>query len=633
MRRKRELSRGATPGVESPNLIRQWYDRTSRSALNYPLLLLIAVCQALTLGISWPVWNVRTSPPLLPLIPFPEISFGVPLAISLLLIVGWPRLGVAIHLAVLTLAIVADQHRLQPQVISLAILMLGCLHASLVPMTRWYLIAMWLWAGLHKFLSPEWYGFQSWWFLEACGFDGDTWHLPFAIFVATFETALGVLAIIRPKWAAWPAVALHIGLLVLLSPLVRNFNISVWPWNAATAVAAYWLLGHAKVEEPRTGKMVWFERGVIAMLMIGPALYYVDLVNPHLAFVLYSGNMPRAIHVRTDSYSRIDGWTGLTVPFPDSHWLFQKQFRQTAKPGERLHIADPRPGIGDRYFVMQEAGKVVELSRDEYWQNGPGNLPTVPPLELEDLNLVWQLRRGGYVFSPRGSEAITSAVSVRSAARDAFPLDPALVRGLPNLRELRWDDLSINGPALSALEELYQLEILELNRCQLPADTFQHLAKLDSLRWLQIEGGELPRVGLAEFCNRAQLQTLKLPHTDFGDADLALIEASSQIGWLELNGTRITSQGVQEMPVLTQCNWLNLADTRIDDAALQNLPDWPRLEVLNLARTKVTDGAIEALCRLKNCQHLDLTGTAITPAGKARLKPALPGLVIVDGGN
>jgi len=269
----------------------------------------------------------------------------------------------------LFIAIVADQHRLQPQVISLAVLMIGCLHTSAAQLARWYLIAMWLWAGLHKFLSPEWYGIQSCWFLEACGFDGDRWHLPFAIVVATLETALGVLAIVKPKWAAWPAVAFHLGLLILLSPLGRNFNISVWPWNAATAAAAYWLLMYDKPAEQSETTMVWFQRGVIATLLIGPALYYVDLVNPHLAFVLYSGNLPRAIHVRANSHSRLDGWTGLTVPFPDSQWLFQKQFKQTAQPGERLHIADPRPGFADRYFVMQESGQVAELTRDEYWRD------------------------------------------------------------------------------------------------------------------------------------------------------------------------------------------------------------------------------------------------------------------------
>lgn len=613
--------------------IHRWYNRTSNSITNYPLLLFVAGCQALTFLISWPVWNVRPSPPLLPLIPLPELSFGLPLMVSLLVIVAWPRIGVASHLVVLLVSIVADQHRLQPQVISLAVLMLGCLQPGMAQLTRWYLIAMWLWAGLHKFLSPEWYGFQSWWFLEACGFDGDSWHLPFAIFVATFETALGVLAIARPKWAAWPAVALHLGLLLLLSPLVRNFNVSVWPWNAATAAAAYWLFATAKTEEQPGRLPVWVEWATIATLLIGPALYYVDLVNPHLAFVLYSGNLPRAIHVRADSYSRVDGWTGLTVPFPDSHWLFRRKFEQTARPGERLHIADPRAGFNDRYFVMQASGTVEELTRDEYWRHDLAEEPAVVPLELEDPHLVWQLKRGGYVLASQGAVGIASAISVPSPARDAFPIDPSLICGLPNLRELRWDDLSLDDNALRALTELHRLEILKINRCQLPPDTFEHLTKIESLRWLRIEGGELPRAGLREFCNSPQLGTLKFPNTDFGDEDCALLEASSQLDWLELNGTRITSQGIGKMPVLQKCTWLTLADTEIDDAGIDNLQDWPQLEVLNLARTNVTERAVDTLSRLPKLQHLDLTGTTITAAGKARLKTALPAIVIVSGEN
>jgi hypothetical protein len=638
MPKKHYKNRGPQPGLDhsvpsgprSPDLLRAWYRRTSGSILNYPLLLIVAACQFATLVISWPVWNARISPPLLPLLPFPAISFGIPLVISLLVMIPWPRIGVAIHTGLLLLAIIADQHRLQPQVISLAILTIGCLQVTTADLTRWYLIAMWLWAGLHKFLSAEWYGFQSWWFLEECGLDGDLWHLPFAIFVAAFEAGLGVLAMFKPKWAAWPAVALHMGLLVLLSPLVRNFNASVWPWNLATAAAAYWLLSREQKQVVAESLHVWLRRGIVTALLVGPGLFYVDLVNPHLAFVLYSGNMPRAIHVREDSFSRIDGWTGLAVPFPDSPWLFVTQFRNSAQPGERLHISDPRPGFDDRYFVLDNDRELLELSRDEFWQEKPHDLPAVPPLELEDAQLVWQLQQGGYELSRYDSGPIKSAVSVSSPAREENPTDPALIAGLPNLRELRWDDLELDDRAIRAVREVPRLEILELNNCRLPADTFELLGRLESLRWLQIEGGKLPRTGFAAFLNRPQVETLKLIRTDFGDEDLALIEPTSQLAWLDLTGTRITSQGLQELPVMANCSWLTLTDTAIDDDALLNVPDWPKLEVLFLTRTKITDRSVPTLCRVQRCQHLNVTGTAISPAGLAQLRAAFPAAVIEE---
>ncbi|QDU28762.1 Leucine Rich repeats (2 copies) [Anatilimnocola aggregata] len=626
MARPRTTQRVNAHSEHVPGAFARWYQQVSRSVENYSLLLFVAVCQAATLLVSWPVWNVRAAPPLLPLIWFPEISFGIPLLLTLLAMVAWPRLGVAAHLTLLGIAMLADQLRLQPQVISLAVLMLGCVNERTAYLARWYLASMWLWAGLHKFLSPEWYGYQSWWFLEQCGFDGDTWHLPFAIAVALFETAVGLLAMFAPRLAVWPAVALHLGLLLLLSPLVRNFNESVWPWNLATAVAAYVLLRQSSVNRLNWKDSGWPTQLVIATLLFSPALFYVGLLNPHLAFVLYSGNMPRAIHISADSYHHLDGWTGLTVPFPDSPRLFIQHFERTAKPGERLHIADPRWGISDRYFIKSATGEAAEVSRAAYLpENG-----SVRVLELEDLQLLWQLRQAGYRLEPSGFEIITKATYSSPALASQRAEVVMLLTRLHNLQELHLQRQIVTDQDLRQLSVLRRLELVEMNRCQLPENALERLAELRALAWLDLEGSNFSCVGLRQLTARSNLQVLKIAHTNFSDDCAAQVSTDSKLQWLHINDTQVTSAGLLRLPVLPHCQWLSLAGNDIGNAALINLPQWPRLEILDLSRTKLTDDAIPTLSQLQSCQKIFLSGTQISSAGKARLRRALPDLNIDD---
>src|SRR5258708_20558042 len=58
---------------------------------------LIISCQAATLLITWPLWQVHTVTPMLPLLPLPVFDMGVLLLLSLVLIIFAPRTGVIVH--------------------------------------------------------------------------------------------------------------------------------------------------------------------------------------------------------------------------------------------------------------------------------------------------------------------------------------------------------------------------------------------------------------------------------------------------------------------------------------------------------------------------------------------------------
>jgi hypothetical protein len=117
---------------------------------------LLVSCQAATILLTWSLWQVRESPPLLPAVGLPQLPVGIALIATLAVILRAPRAGVAVHLAVLLYSFAADQTRLQPQIISLALLLVGtCDVPAAAPIARAHLISLWIWSGLNKALSLE----------------------------------------------------------------------------------------------------------------------------------------------------------------------------------------------------------------------------------------------------------------------------------------------------------------------------------------------------------------------------------------------------------------------------------------------------------------------------------------------
>jgi len=581
------------------------------------------LCQLATVAISWSVWNVRQQPPNLPLLPLPALPFAWPMVVSLLIAACWPRGGVIIHAVVYLLACVWDQYRLQPQVISLIVLMAACVFDVGSWFARWYLAAMWLWSGLHKFLSAEWHGHESWVFLESCGLPADDWHVGFASLVAGTEVALGLMAIFFPRRAAVGCAVLHAGIFLSLSPLMRDFNPSVWPWNLATAAIGPWILLR------QTNKALsWAQTAVIATLFLVPAGYYLDLVNAHLAFVLYSGNMPRALHVTQDRIRRLDGWGGLSVPFPDSPWLFRQAFLRTAATGDKLHVADPRWGLPDRYFLKLADGSVAEISGERFYAEQRPDAEAVG-IGLDSPAALWRLRRQGANVESAGQPFVQSVTLRGPACTDR---SIALLSELPNLRELRLEDAAVTDAGLRQAAQLRRLEILHVERCGITDEGLSSLRQLSNLAWLHLEGTEITSGGLSVLDDLVPLQMLALPGLPLDQQGLKRIGALRQLRRLDLHDAPLTSADLSHLRELSECTWIDLSGTRIDGDGLKHLANLTNLEIIQLARTRLDDADLLELRRLTRCQHLDLAGTAVSDVGLQSLAglTSLQRLIIRD---
>jgi hypothetical protein len=361
--------------------------------------LLVTACQATGLLLTWPLWQVRsgaTTPPNLPLFDAAlldrlQVPFGESLLLTLVVALIWPRIGSVAHVALLVAALGFDQLRIQPEFVSLAILLLGTLpRRGPLLLARGHLIALWFWAGLHKLLSPE--------YLQTTGPDlvhgllsgaTDRQAMILGIGTALVELSLGLAAVFPATRRGVPLLAAHLHGIVLLTLVARGWNTAVWPWNLALVVAGYGFFhgwtGPLWTWESAAGPPIesasarsaaipssspifrWLWQSAAVAVVAYPALFYLNLCDGYLAWCVYSSNVPDAVIYDSDSpegerlFDR--AYEPLNVPFSPATRLFEQYLRRVGRMGDRLEIDDPRPlsrwgGFGQRRLRFTSDGPV-----------------------------------------------------------------------------------------------------------------------------------------------------------------------------------------------------------------------------------------------------------------------------------
>jgi hypothetical protein len=308
----------------------------------------LVAAQAATVLVTWNVWQPRSFPPLLPLVEVPGFPAGQLLLASLAVVLFRPRVGVPLHAVVLAVAIVADQSRLQPHVISMATLLWATVGTpgGLV-VARGSLAALWLYAGIHKLTSPAYYSTSGPWLLAAVWPGGPQWLGPaIAMAVAATEIFLGCGCLVPRLRTAVAGVAavFHVATFAVLA-LRLQWNSAVWPWNLALAVAGPAIvlgwrgrgLGDAWAAATRAA------RAVAIALFVLPAGYWLGIVDAFLAHCVYADNRPRAFVCTPFGRTDLDAiCLRLGVVLPPAHRLYVPFFRGIGRPGEWLEVEDPR---------------------------------------------------------------------------------------------------------------------------------------------------------------------------------------------------------------------------------------------------------------------------------------------------
>ncbi len=324
---------------------------------NIPLFrYLVIACQAATIVVTFPLWQVRESPPLLPLIPLPTFDMGVILLVSLALILIRPREGLIAHTVLLVYSMLVDQTRIQPECVSLLFLMWGTYpDPNAQALGRAHVITLWLWAGINKLLSPAFIVGTGPMLMRPLFSD----ILPPEIIdmggylIGFSELLVGVLAIFprTRRIAALAAFVLHTGIVLTLSPVGMNWNESVWAWNVALAFAGFALLWKWQENPIKSARAVrLITRAAVVLLLISPAGFYIGVVDAYLAHNLYSSNTADA---NSTALSPGITWSVFNVPLPPEHRIYEQFFKLTCEPGDRMTINDTRwwfrqQGLGTR---------------------------------------------------------------------------------------------------------------------------------------------------------------------------------------------------------------------------------------------------------------------------------------------
>ena len=307
----------------------------------------VVFTQAATIWITWPLWQVRLSPPILPAVAVPQIDFGFLLLGSLALVLIHGKIGVIAHAVLLGAAMVSDQMRLQPEFISQAILLWGTLPGrGARAVGRAHLVALWFFAGLNKLLCPLYFtGDARWLVVSFFPQASEAASTLVGAAVALTEIGLAICAVIprARSIAVGLAYAVHLGIVVTLAFGLR-WDEAVWPWNLALAVGGYAMIGSWK--EPVGDSLRQLApglRGAIALILLSPLGYYLGLVDTYLCHILYSSHAPLA-WIRTADGQRelIDTRPQLRVPVPQIERLYTGYFAATGHPGDELEIVDPR---------------------------------------------------------------------------------------------------------------------------------------------------------------------------------------------------------------------------------------------------------------------------------------------------
>jgi len=192
----------------------------------------------------------------------------------------------------------------------------------------------------------------------------------------------------------------------------------------------------------------------------------------------------------------------------------------------------------------------------------------------------------------------------------------------PNYGKVSDDDLV-------HLKAFPSLRCVELpNKSEITDAGLAHLTALDKLEELNLNGTKVTAEGVVRFVKgRTRLQRLELMKVPLRDDDLAKLKDLTGLRVLSLRGTLVTDKGVVHLKPFTKLRTLNLSTREglITDAALPHLKSLTELEYLDLDRMGVTDAGLEQLKALQNLRGLQVAFTTVSDAGLVHLG-ALPNL-------
>lgn len=280
--------------------------------------------------------------------------------------------------------------------------------------------------------------------------------------------------------------------------------------------------------------------------------------------------------------------------------------------------ADPVAWIAgaDGSVIRDRAGRITEVDLHAGWvtDSDMPALARLPDLAKLDLSLTR--------IGDRGLEQLKSAANITDLnlyyAELITDQGLGVVKSWKRLHRLNVRGTKASDTTLQFLSGMGSLEALDIGFAQVTDIGLNHLTSLSNLKELAIGGNKLTDNGLQALRQMPGLVSLDLSGAQRTDSGLWSIS--------------LTEAGLDAISTLKELQHLRLDGTGISSRGLEKLKTLVKLERLDLqACNRITDDALPVLDSLRSLRLVDVTGTRMTDAGIAALRQARPDLRVVAG--
>ena len=252
----------------------------------------------------------------------------------------------------------------------------------------------------------------------------------------------------------------------------------------------------------------------------------------------------------------------------------------------------------DGTFVKDEAGNVVEVRLHATWITDSDlvKLAELPHLTKIDLSNTWITDLGIEHLKP------LQHVKELNLYYCDYLTDAAVahLKGWKNLEHLNLRGTDISGRVFEHIARLTTLKSLDVGFSRVTDAGFEHLTSLAALEKLGFGGAKMSGAALPILKTLPSLRHLDvsgLQRTDSGlwgvalsDFNLDQIAALTQLEVLEVREAKITDRGLAALAAeLVNLHTLDLGGTQVSGRGLQALTHLPKLQRLNLAGAKKVD--------------------------------------------
>jgi len=199
------------------------------------------------------------------------------------------------------------------------------------------------------------------------------------------------------------------------------------------------------------------------------------------------------------------------------------------------------------------------------------------------------------------------------------------LKRFPKLKtlDLRYTDL--HDAALGVLEHLPNLRHLYLGSTQVGDDALANLRFTPGLTRLGLKHTEVTDEGLEQLRHVPYLVYFSLASRRVKGPGTANLKYLKRLGQLQFVGENVSDEWLRGIPALTELYWLQLYGTSITSAGLKPVGAWTKLEKLYLSNNNKIDDEVTAyLVGLNRLETLELHETSVTSEAADTLQKNLP---------